>query len=103
MTSRRLFVCVKHNHPFAKIYHYYEEENGIVQEVRMDGGAFNGYTGLMFPFVDLADAVIEINYDAPDPEQVGVLMSKIPLRNYAQPNLFEDEDDEKILEKLLDT
>ena len=104
MSSRRLFKCVRHNHPWAKIYAYYEEQDGMVQKVKIqDDGSFGGYEGMMFPFDEIADAVIELNYNAPDREQVGVLMSKVTPRNNAQSNGFFTPDDEDEFQKSLDT
>lgn len=66
--SRRLFQCVVFNHPFAKCNSFWELEGDHVQEIKMKQGhnvaGFDGYVGLMYPFKDLEDAVVEINYKA---------------------------------------
>ena len=93
--TRRLFKCVVHNHPWAECYAYYEEEDGLVQKLRMReterGLAFDGYEGLMFPFEQLRDACVLVDYGSVHSDEVGILQSKIKSRNCAQEFFLPDE------------
>lgn len=77
--ARKLYTCVVNNHPWAKRGHYYEEENGEVQEIKLrQDGVFakpDGYVGIMFPFKELKDACIEIMPN--DAQTAGILPSRI--------------------------
>ena len=64
MSDTRLYVCTVSNHPYLKRNHFYELDKGYVQEIAMrqegHGLQENGYVGLMFPWKDVYDGLIEV-------------------------------------------
>ena len=94
--ARKLYMCVVQNHPWAKPYSYWEEDGGFVQEINMrqEGSSlkFDGYKGFMYPFKELEDACVLIDYSAENYDEVGVLSSKVKRFNSAEQNIFWDEE-----------
>ncbi len=90
--TAKLYVCVRQNHPWAKRWSYYEEKDGLVQEVkfRQEGVRhhFDGYVGKMYPFEELRDACIEVGVLG---EKAGVLDYK--LGQVTQSNLAQEFED----------